>query len=571
MPIKVLSPDIVNKIAAGEVVERPAAVVKELAENSLDAGARNVEIEIKAGGLELIRVSDDGCGMAPEDMRLALQRHATSKIEGYDDLLSIQSFGFRGEALPSIAAVSRLTMVSRTKDMDSAWKLESRHGGETSFQSYAASPGTAVVVEELFANVPARRKFLKSQATESRRIFELVLSLALANPDAGFRLISQGQVQYDFRPAPLPDRVRQVLGGELFSTMIEAGHGQRPLRVHGYLSKPGDLWPKRREQHLFVNGRPVSDRMISSAIYQGYGPALLGRHPAYALFLEISPREVDVNVHPAKTQVRFRDESFLFRTVRSAVEKALFKEQGGPEPGGSSLPDIPGKGMMGQLYRTAQELTPGQVQASMELYAGREDLQAPAPIQPAGPVINYWQVHGSYVFAAIKNGIIIIDQHAAHERILYEELLKTGDRRRAQQLLFPVTIELSSSEMQVYRQFQEVFAGLGFDIRPFGGNALILEGLPDSWNQGGDGAALVRGILSDLANEPDTKQEPSQRLAMSFACRAAVKAGQVLSQEEMNRLVDRLFATSTPYLDPHGRPAVIKFTLDDLERRFGRI
>jgi DNA mismatch repair protein MutL len=569
MPIKVLSPDIVNKIAAGEVVERPAAAVKELAENSLDAGARSIEIEIKSGGLEFLRVSDDGCGMSPEEMRLSLQRHATSKIEGYQDILSISSFGFRGEALPSIAAVSRLTMVSRAQETDSAWALVYEFGKEMSFRNQAASAGTTVIIEELFSNVPARRKFLKSQATESRKIFELVFSLALANPQVEFRLISEGQAQYDFRPAPQADRVRQVLGGELFFSMLEADHGQRPLRVQGFVSAPGSLWPKRREQHLFVNGRPVSDRLVSSAVYQGYGPALLGRHPAYALFLEISSSQVDVNVHPAKTQVRFRDESFVFRTVRAAVERTLFREQGGPETAEPLLAAFPGQDE--RLYRTSQEPTPGQVQAAMELYAGRDDLQAPAPAQPAGPVINYWQMHGSYIFAAIKNGIIIIDQHAAHERILYEELLKSGDRRRAQQLLFPVTIELSASEMQVYGQFQEVFAGLGFDIRPFGGNTLMLEGLPDSWERGGDGAGLVRGILSDLADTPDSKQEPSQRLAMSFACRAAVKAGQVLSQEEMNRLVDRLFATSTPYLDPHGRPAVIKFTLDDLERRFGRI
>jgi len=568
MPIIVLAHEIVNKIAAGEVVERPASAAKELMENSLDAGARSIEVEVKAGGLGLLRVSDDGSGMTGEEMGLALQRHATSKINRYEDLQNIQSFGFRGEALPSIASVSKLTMISRPSNADAAWQMECLQGRTGSPRRQAAQPGTTITVEELFASVPARRKFLKSQATESRKISELFLSLALANPGVGFKLVNEGRAAYDFKTAPQDDRIREVLGGELYRTLLKIDYGQKPLRIQGYLSGPQNLWPKRREQYLFVNGRLVSDRLVSAAIYQGFGPALMGRHPSYALFLEISPAQVDVNVHPSKVQVRFSDESFVYRTVRAAVEKTLFTDQQHPESAGAS--SSPNAG-----YRPWAELErPGklQIQEAMELYASG----APAPeglknMIAAQTVVAYWQLHQRYILAAIRDGLVMIDQHAAHERILYEELLASRDHRRAQQLLFPVTVDLSSREMLVYQQYREVFGSLGFDVKQFSGQTLVMEGLPASWEQSGDGAALVRGILADLADTSDVNLEPAQRLSRSFACRAAVKAGQALNQEEMNRLVDRLFATSSPYLDPHGRPAVIKFTLDDLERRFGRV
>ena len=423
-------------------------------------------------------------------------------------------------------------------------------------------------MEELFASVPARRKFLKSQATESRKIAELFLSLSLANPGAGFKLISEGRATYDLKSASQDDRIREVLGGELYRTLLKIDYGQKPLRISGYLSGPQNLWPKRREQYLFVNGRLVSDRLASAAIYQGFGPALAGRHPSYVLFLEISPSLVDVNVHPSKVQVRFSDESFVFRTVRAAVEKALFTDQQRPETAGSLNPQNTGY----QPWTGPERPGQLQIQEAMALFASGNPEQAGLKnLMSIQPVVAYWQLHQRYILAAIRDGLVMIDQHAAHERILYEELLAARDHRRAQQLLFPVTVELSSREMQVYQQYRQVFGSLGFDVKQFSGQTLVMEGLPVSWEQSGDGAALVRGILADLADTSDVNLEPAQRLARSFACRAAVKAGKALNQEEMNHLVDRLFATSSPYLDPHGRPAVIKFTLEDLEHRFGRI
>ncbi|MDI6739780.1 MAG: DNA mismatch repair endonuclease MutL [Candidatus Edwardsbacteria bacterium] len=570
MPIKVLPAEIVNKIAAGEVIERPSSVVKELLENSLDAGAKTVEVEIASGGLQSIRVSDDGCGLGKDELALALERHATSKISEYEDIFTIASYGFRGEALPSIAAVSRLTMTSRTKDAPAAWRIECAAGRIASQHEAAANPGTAIVVEELFANVPARRKFLKSEQTETRRIIDEITAQSLANHEAAFKLIVDGRETLRLRPEKLKQRAAEVLGNELFKTLTPFEYGQRPVRAFGFVSKPEHLWPRRREQLIFINGRKVNDRLIHAAVYQGYGPSLSGRHPAYLVFIDISPKEVDVNVHPTKSQVRFKDESLVFNTVRAGVSRALFTEAGSVlanEPIGSGFSYKPrafsSSGPIGAALQSVRELFANPYHS--------ETLDAPSGSIPAQPVVAYWQAHNSYILAETKTGIIVVDQHAAHERILYEDLLRLKDKRQAQQLLFPVTMELSVSEMKVFEEYRAVFDGLGFDIRQFSGRTVVVEGLPSEAGRGADGQAVIRSILSDLAETAATAEEPAAKVARAFACRAAIKAGQALSQAEMSQLVDRLFATSSPYLDPHGRPSVIKLTLDDLDRRFGRI
>lgn len=576
MPIKVLPIDIVNKIAAGEVVERPASVVKELVENSLDAGAKTVEVEIGHGGLQLIRVSDDGEGMDPGDMRLSLERHATSKITGYEDLLSIASYGFRGEALPSIASVSRLTMSSRPEGASSAWTIECDGGRIVTQKESAGNRGTTITVEELFANVPARRKFLKAEMTESRKVADELVSQAMANPKVSFRLVIDGKESFDYPAGPLEQRLEDILTEEVFRSMLPVDFGQRPLAVKGFALSPEKLLPRRRDQYLFVNDRRVSDRLAGSAIYRGYGPSLLGRHPSYVIFLEISPKQVDINVHPAKREVRFRDEGLVFNTVRSAIHRAMFQEQGAP--------DNLSPGSLGVFFGTDDRQNHGpeglaqeDKKAVYQLYGSEEpkalgDLFGVAePRSENVSLVSYWQAHNRYIFAGIKNGIIMIDQHAAHERVLFEELLKSREKRLSQQLLFPIPLELNPSQKIAFEQFQDIFTSFGFDIKQFSGNTVVIEGLPAAAGDRVEGEELIRNILSDLCQNPAATVEPSEKLAMSFACHAAVKAGQPLSQEEMNRLIDRLFATSSPYLDPHGRPAVIRLTLDDLERRFGRI
>lgn len=569
MPIIELPREVVDKIAAGEVVERPSSVVKELVENSLDAGATLIEVEVRNGGLDLIRVSDNGRGMSPEDLRLSVKPHATSKIKSYEDILDAQSYGFRGEALPSIASVSRLRITSRAAGHDTGRELTCGAGGEQGERAAAAAVGTSVEVEDLFGNVPARRKFLRSAMTESRRCLEEVYHQALANFGVGFRFINEGRLSLDLPAAEAAKRWSQALGNELYQTMVPLEDRSGDLAITGLASKPNGLWTKRREQNVYVNGRRVAHRLVQSAIYRAYGPALEGRHPAFLIFLAMPARLVDVNVHPAKREVRFRDDELVFRFVRSSLEKALFGQSEAAHraiPWPQRPPTEEGHG-----GKTWAGLTVAERQSVFELGGASFERDGPMAT-PAGPppVAQCWQLHDRYILAPIKNGLILIDQHAAHERILYEELMGRSGGTRSQQMMFPATVELTASEMLVLAEHRGVFESLGFDIREFGGRTIVIEGLP-STTADADAEALVRGILADLASTHQAGSDPRERVARSFACHAAIKAGRTLSQEEMNRLIDRLFATSSPYLDPHGRPAVIKLTLEDLERRFGRI
>ncbi len=569
MPIIELPREVVDKIAAGEVVERPSSVVKELVENGLDAGAAFIEVEVRGGGLELIRVSDDGRGMGLDDLRLSVRPHATSKIRRYEDILEASSYGFRGEALPSIAAVSRLAITSRAAGEETGWELSPGEGGGWREKAAAAAPGTTVEVESLFGSVPARRKFLRSAMTEARRCLEEVFQQSLANPGVGFRFISDGRTSLDLPSAEPPERWRQALGDELFRTLAPVEHRSGDLSVTGIASKPGSLWPRRREQHVFVNGRRVVHRLVHSAVYQAYGPALEGSHPAFLVFLAMPARMVDVNVHPAKREVRFRDDDLVFRFVRSSFEKALFGKDE-VQPGDISFPTHGGAGGA-PAGRSWSDLTVAERQSVFDLSPPDGAISpAMAANGHSSTVAQCWQLHHRYILAAIKNGLIMIDQHAAHERILYEELLGRAGGVRSQQLLFPATVELTAAEMQVLGEYRDIFSSLGFDLKEFGGRTIVIEGLPASTAQA-DAESVVRGMLGDMGSLPQAASDPRERVARSFACHAAVKAGQHLTQEEMNRLIDRLFATSSPYLDPHGRPSVIKMTLEDLERRFGRV
>jgi DNA mismatch repair protein MutL len=569
MPIIELPREVVDKIAAGEVVERPSSVVKELVENSLDAGAALIEVEVRNGGLDLIRVSDDGRGMPRNDLLMSVRPHATSKINSYQDILEAYSYGFRGEALPSIASVSRLKITSRAAGHDTGWELACGAGREHREREAAAATGTTVEVEALFGNVPARRKFLRSAMTESRRCLEEVYHQALANHGVGFRFVNDGRMALDLPAAGAAERWRQALGRELFQTMVPLDTSSGDLSVAGLSSKPGSLWPRRREQNIYVNGRRVVHRLVQSAAYQAYGPALEGRHPAFLLFLAMPARYVDVNVHPAKREVRFRDNELVFRFVRSSMEKAVFGKGDGPREALSFPQRMPAGG--GPQGRTWPDLSVAERQSVFELASAGSETSGPqSNLAGPPPVAQCWQLHDRYIIAPIRNGMILVDQHAAHERILYEELLGRSGGARPQQMMFPAAVELTASEMLVLAEHRCVFESLGFDLKEFGGRTIVIEGLPSSTAEA-DAEAVVRGILGDLGDTRQAGSDPRERVARSFACRAAIKAGRPLSQEEMNRLIDRLFATASPYLDPHGRPAVIKLSLEDLERRFGRV
>jgi len=569
---------VANKIAAGEVVERPASVVKELLENAIDAQCTKVHVEIKGGGRELIRVSDNGIGMDREDAILAFESHATSKIVTQTDLEAIGSLGFRGEALPSIAAVSLMELSTREQASPSGISVEMAAGETRGVAEVGRPVGTTVTVKRLFYNVPARRKFLKSAQTERRRIVELISQLALAHEQVAFRLTQDGREILNL-PATkdLKDRLLYLWAKELVEDLIFYSESGPHLKIQGCIARPQKARPNRRQQIFIVNRRPVVDRILSHALYQGYQPIFQkDRHPASVMLLTLKPTLVDVNVHPTKREVRFRDQQTVHDLVALSVSKALTKV--GPLISlreEFALPDqAQRKGLLREASSAYKAKSTSPESSQEKLFPAQEEAHLAAFSRTADQqreLISLWQLHNLYIFAAIKSGLVIIDQHAAHERVLYEQAKKSFRESSiiTQQLLFPQVVELSHEELQVLDEHQDLLTKLGFTIRPFGGNTVLVETEPAALKFSGHGQVL-REILDDLASNQPPELHREERLARSFACKSAIKAGDSLTQEEMNALVNMLFATSAPYTCPHGRPTVIRTSLDELAKKFGR-
>jgi DNA mismatch repair protein MutL len=576
--IQILPPDVANKIAAGEVVERPASVVKELVENAIDAQCTKVHVEIRDGGKELIRVSDDGTGMDREDAILAFESHATSKIVTATDLEAINSLGFRGEALPSIAAVSLMELSTRDQGSPTGTSVEMAAGERRGVVEVGRPVGTAVTVKRLFYNTPARLKFLKSSQTERRRIVELISQLALAHEHVSFRLTQDGREILNL-PATkeLKDRLFYLWTKEVVEDLIFLAESSPHLKIEGCVGRPQTSRPNRKHQVFIVNRRPVVDRTLSHALYQGYQPIFpKDRHPASIMLLTLDPALVDVNVHPSKREVRFRDQQTVHDLVALSVSKALtavgplasLKEE-------LSLPDrIRRKDRFREPPSSYRAGTPPRESPQEKLFPA-EGQTSWAALSKAtggqGELISLWQLHNLYIFAAIKSGLVIIDQHAAHERVLYERAKKNfrESSTTTQQLLFPQVVELSQIELQMLDEHQDLLARVGFSVRTFGAKTVLVEAEPAILKSSGQGQVL-REILDDLASNQPPELDREERLARSFACKGAIKAGDSLSQEEMNGLVNLLFATSAPYTCPHGRPTVIRTSLDELARKFGR-
>ncbi|MEW6685588.1 MAG: DNA mismatch repair endonuclease MutL [Candidatus Edwardsbacteria bacterium] len=550
--IKILPQEVAEKIAAGEVIERPASVVKELLENSLDAGSKKISLEIFGGGSGLIRVADDGTGMNPQETELSLERYATSKINFLEDLSSLQTFGFRGEALPSIAAISKIEISTRTVDLPYGTKVLVEGGKIIEVKEIGRDTGTTVVVRELFFNTPVRRKFLKSRNTEIRHIIEEVSDQALANFKTAFQLIVEGKQILNFtQTEQLDERVGQIFGKDFWHETVKVQAEVFGLSLSGFVSKLSFLSFSRPRQIFFVNRRRINSRLLNHAVYLGYGEDLGHKHPQIILFLQSEPKEIDVNVHPTKREIRFADEGaihhFVFTAVREALkiketEKTI--ELSKPEPH-FFRPIIPEEGI-----QTAFLLP--------------EEKKEPKVVIP-----HFWQLHNEFIFAATKEGYIIIDQHAAHERILFEEALDKTPRE-SQQLLFPLTIELSPAEFQLFEESVVIFTRLGFSLRVFSGRTIVVDAVPVSLGRFAD-ARVIKEILNELVSLPQVPTKTlEEKIAASYGCKAAIKSGQELSPEEMNFLIDRLFATQNPLLCPHGRPTIIKISLEELERKFGR-
>ena len=554
--VQVLADHVADQIAAGEVVERPAAVVKELVENALDAGARAVRVELEDGGKTLIRVSDDGVGMDREDARLALQRHATSKIRTVTDLIGVATFGFRGEALPAIASVSRLELET-SGDGEEATRLRVAGGKLDGADDTARQRGTTVTVRGLFYNTPARRKFLRATATETRAAVEALTVLALTRPEVAFSLTSDGRALLDCPPAArLIDRVRALWGVELADTLLGLSHRAGPLEVTGLVQRPAQARPAGRKGYVFVRGRPIRDPFILRAAEAGYRSTIApGDRPSLLLFLDLPGDAVDVNVHPAKLEARFRDKFFVEKVVEEAVRAAL-------APLESAAP-LGGTGGWG-LGTGGSNVGIG---VPLELFSAR--ALGPSPESRAPPLL---QVFDTYILFQTDAGVAIVDQHSAHERVLYEDVMRqlSGDGAPAQRLLLPLTLDFAPPELDAIEAHRELLTRIGFEIEPFSGRSVVVHTTPNPHPRFEAGRCLQE-LVADLAGGRfGGWQNRLERFAATYACRAAIKAGQTLDAGEMRELVMRLLTATLPAHDVHGRPSMVQLPKEELERRFGR-
>jgi DNA mismatch repair protein MutL len=566
--IAILPDAVADQIAAGEVVERPASVVKELVENSLDAGARHVRVELENGGKVLIEVSDDGSGMGREDAVLALDRHATSKVRSAADLVGVATFGFRGEALPAIASVSRLALI--THDGEGEGSELTVVGGRLERVAPAARQrGTSVTIRGLFFNTPARRKFLRSAASETRAAHEAVSTLALAHPESGFELHVDGTCRLAVPAGQDPaERLASVWGRDLAGTLVPVEYAAGAFRVDGYVQRPGDAQPTGRRTQLFVNGRPFKDPFLVRAAEAGYRAAIHpGDRPSIYLRVQVPAEDVDVNVHPAKLEVRFRDRIGVERSVEEAVRSALGAlVAAAPVGDWRPLPVAGGGGQLSDSF--------GSLLDSDQLFApDGPRLPGSERVQPqAGFDVPLVQVFDSYIMYEGPDGVIIVDQHSAHERVLYEAVMAQlrGAGAPAQRLLLPLTLDLTDEELDAFESHGEELRRVGFEADPFGGRAVVVHAVPTPHPRF-DAAACFREMIADLARGRfGGWANRLERFAATYACRAAVKAGQRLDQREMRELLLRLFATDLPPHDVHGRSTIVQLPREELERRFGR-
>jgi DNA mismatch repair protein MutL len=559
----IILPDAVaDQIAAGEVVERPASVVKELVENALDAGARHVRVELEQGGKTLIQVSDDGSGMGREDAVLALDRHATSKVRSAADLVGVATFGFRGEALPAIASVSRCTL-STYEGEGEGTELSVNGGRLDRVADAVRQRGTTVTVRGLFYNTPARRKFLRSVSSETRAAYDALATLALAHPDVAFELHVDGTCRLSVPAGDSPDeRLASVWGRDLAGTLVPVSYAAGAFRVAGFVQRPGDARPSGRRTQLFVNGRPFKDPFLVRAAEAGYRSAIApGDRPSIFLRIEVAPEDVDVNVHPAKLEVRFRDRIGVERVVEEAVRHALGAlVAAAPVGSWRAAPVVPSAGRM-------DALEPSELFAPIATQeAGGADGSSSGP-QPV-PL----QVFDTYIVYESPDALVIVDQHSAHERVLYEAVMAqlTGADAPAQRLLLPITLELTDEELDAVETHAQELRRVGFEAEPFGGQSVVLHTVPAPHPRF-DAAECFRELIADLARGRfGGWANRLERFAATYACRAAIKAGQPMDQREIRELLLRLFATDLPPHDVHGRATIVQLPREELERRFGR-
>jgi DNA mismatch repair protein MutL len=585
MPIRQLPGHLVNQIAAGEVVERPASVVKELVENSLDAGAGAIAVDILSGGQKLIRVRDDGCGIPQEEIELALARHATSKITSLEDLEAVVSLGFRGEALPSISSVARLTLCSRARSGESAWQVEADGGAVSSPRPAAHPVGSTVEVHDLFYNTPARRKFLRTERTEFNHIDKWIRRLALARPDVAFTLTHNRRVILKLDAArddqSRLERLSRICGETFASNAIVVQREAEDIALYGWLALPTFNRSQPDLQFWFVNGRSITDRTLSHAARHAYRDVLFhGRFPAYVLSLSMDPALVDANAHPAKHEVRFRDGRRVHGMVSQAIEYALSETRpGGYEAAPSGpLPEITNKPSQKWIPLGGGGPSPAAVAEAIGAY---RTLAQPHPVTESAvdsgdvPPLGFAiaQLSGVYVLAENAEGLVIVDMHAAHERIVYEKLKRSFDAKEivSQPLLVPVTIAVSESEAALADEHAEIFQRLGLDVSRSGPGSVIVREVPALLNHG-DVENLVRDVLSDLQSGGRSNQveDACHELLATMACHHSIRANRTLTHEEMNALLREMETTDRADQCNHGRPTWTTVSMSELDRLFLR-
>lgn len=608
--ITILPEHIANQIAAGEVVQRPESVVKELVENALDAGARSVAVFVREGGKALVHVLDDGYGMSRADLELALRRHATSKIRSLDDLRRLQTLGFRGEALASIASVADVEILTCRRCDEHGWRLMSSPLKPQRIEPAESPTGTQVLVRNLFFTVPARRKFLRTDATELRYISETMIRYALSYPDRSWKFHDGSGVAFDLVPEPLLERISALFGGDVASSLIPVDYQTDSVRIEGYIGLPEIARTTKASQYLFLNHRPIVSRALAHAIYQGYEHMLdKTEHPFFALFLWVDPERVDVNVHPQKHEVKFDDERAMYHAVLEAVLQSMREhglvptlrvesiEASAPMvavSSGAATPLLVVNRLTGEIVPLQEQplrrypfhqSNPSRLQTERTAWQPASVEQLAQLLQPVSPsqqslsidqsqTRRLWQMHNKYIFVQTDEGIMIIDQHIAHERILYERALDAMERAagdRSQRLMFPVTIQLTAAERAIYSELEGDLRRLGYESRLLSDSATVeLHAVPVEIRPGAEAASL-REILEQYAEYQTIRPAAARdNLAASFGCRAAIKAGDPLTHEEMHQLIEDLFRCRTPEVCPHGRPVMIHFPLRELDRRFGR-
>lgn len=598
--IQILSDNITNKIAAGEVVRRPASVVKELVENAIDAGAGSIQVYIEDGGRQLVRVIDDGQGMEEQDLLLAFERHATSKIRDEADLRQIRTLGFRGEALASIAAVARVDAKSRAEGAEVGYQVHIQGGDAQAPEPVAMNRGTQIAVKDLFFNTPARRKFLKGKPTEYRHITEAMKRVALGRPGIRFELYHGDHETLMLPPASLQERIAEIFSPAYVDNLIEIDELYRDIGVYGFIGNLDLVRKSRGEQFLFLSNRYISDNLLNTAIYKGYHSLIQrGEYPFFVLNIDIEPSEYDVNVHPAKMEVKFKDQWQLYNYLRDLVSRSFRnvlhtaghfeppdKEEGAPphfrqqnwtdtiHPREDPRYTPPAAG---QTSKESPRYTPpgtdGNDQEREATHLERVDRYAQQQSEPRQSVAEQvWQVHNVYILSQIKSGLVIIDQHVAHERVLFEEALDSFKSQKisSQQLLFPKVIELSPEDFDLMLELLPYLEKIGFELKEFGKNTVILNATPSDM-RGSDEAKLIRDIIDEYKERRDKDNPVHYNLAASYSCQAAIKAGDPLTEDEMRALIHRLFQCKNPYHCPHGRPVIVNLTLEEIHKRFERL